>query len=323
MWVIALERNASLDILKLLMAFMVVALHAGFLSQVNALMSYLTVQGLFRIVVPVFLVINGFFFFSVVSADKHASWFKRIAILYVIWMTLYSVFWWQWTDDSWESFLNLSETLIFGYYHLWYLSGMLMGAGLLYCFRDASSAFLLTCIIVTFLLGVFIQYAGNYQWFHSVNVNEILTFTPLHRGPLLLSFPFLAIGFLIHKHAFHQSISWRAAIVLSVLGMLALLSESYTDFVLTHGQKGFDNFLSLIVVCPALFLLCMKMTTPFDSKKIALYSSAVFFVHLFFLNILRNETSLVGIKLMLPAIPLTLVAAFFLIKLNARWKYLL
>jgi len=318
-----LERNASLDILKLVMAFMVVALHAGFLSQVNALMSYLTVQGLFRMVVPVFLVINGFFFFSVVSTDKHPSWFKRIAILYILWMTLYSVFWWQRPDGSWGSLLRLSETLIFGYYHLWYLSGMLLGAGLLYCLRYASSACLLACVIVTFLLGVFIQYAANYQWFHSAYINKILMFTPLHRGPLLLSFPFLSIGFLIHKHALHRAICLRFIIVLSVCGVLALLAESYVDFLLTHGQKGFDNFLSLIIVCPAIFLLCMKMTMPFDSKKIALYSSAVFFVHLFFLNILRSETGLVGIKLMLPTIPLTLVAAFFLIRLNARWKYLL
>ena len=59
---VLMERNVSLDILKLSMAFMVVAAHARFLSEISPLGEYLTVNGLFRIILPVFLIINGFFF---------------------------------------------------------------------------------------------------------------------------------------------------------------------------------------------------------------------------------------------------------------------
>lgn len=58
-------RNVSLDLLKLLMAIMVVALHANFLQEYSLLGSYLLVNGLFRVAVPIFLIINGFYFFNV------------------------------------------------------------------------------------------------------------------------------------------------------------------------------------------------------------------------------------------------------------------
>ena len=66
-----MERNISLDLLKLGMAFMVVGIHAGFMADINPLVKYLTVDGLFRIAVPVFLIINGFFFYR--SFEKKRS----------------------------------------------------------------------------------------------------------------------------------------------------------------------------------------------------------------------------------------------------------
>lgn len=318
-----MQRNISLDVLKLIMAVMIIALHAGFLSEDSALASYLTVQGVFRIVVPVFLVINGFFFFSVVSKKDQTKWFKRIAILYCVWMGFYSLYWFELPDYSLQSWLALMETVIFGYYHLWYVSGMLMGAGLLYCLRHASTACLLVCIVSAFLLGVFIQYAANYHWFDSVLVNDVFAFTPLHRGPLLLSFPFLGIGFLLHRHRWHERISLSFSVVLSILGLIALVAESYGNFVLTHGEKGFDNFLTLILVCPAIFLLFMKINIQGQGKSIALYSSSIYFVHLVFLNSLRAHTELSGTNLILATLLLALAASYLLVKLNRRVKCIL
>jgi hypothetical protein len=47
------------------MAFMIVGLHAGFLGEYTKLGHYLTVNGVFRVAVPVFLIINGFYFYPV------------------------------------------------------------------------------------------------------------------------------------------------------------------------------------------------------------------------------------------------------------------
>lgn len=318
-----MQRNISLDVLKLIMAVMIIALHAGFLSEDSALASYLTVQGVFRIVVPIFLLINGFFFFSVIAKRSAVAWFKRIAILYCVWMGFYSLYWFELPDYSLQSWLTLLETVIFGYYHLWYVSGMFMGAGLLYCLRHSSTACLSVCLVSTFLLGVFVQYAANYHWFDSVFMNDIFAFAPLHRGPLLLSFPFLALGFLLHRHRWHERLSLSFSVMLCILGLVALLAESYGNFVLTRGAKGFDNFLSLILVCPAIFLLFMKINIQGQGKSIALYSSSIYFVHLVFLNSLRAHTELSGMSLILATLILALAASYCLVKLNRRIKYIL
>ncbi len=82
----ALNRNVSLDILRFSMALSVVGLHAGFLADLTPLGSCLTVNGIFRIAVPVFLLINGFYFYPVLIKGKSADWLKRVLYLYVFWM---------------------------------------------------------------------------------------------------------------------------------------------------------------------------------------------------------------------------------------------
>ena len=53
-----MQRNSTLDILKFIMAIMVVGLHARFLFETSSLGYHLTVQGIFRLAVPIFLLIN-------------------------------------------------------------------------------------------------------------------------------------------------------------------------------------------------------------------------------------------------------------------------
>ena len=47
-------RNISLDIAKLSMAVMVVALHSEFLSEYSEALSYVVTNGIFRVAVPIF-----------------------------------------------------------------------------------------------------------------------------------------------------------------------------------------------------------------------------------------------------------------------------
>ena len=86
-------RNAYLDYLKVGLAVMVVALHAGIFQEQSAYLSYLFVNGCLRLAVPVFFVINGFFFFNVMNRNKSVfAWINRMLILYVVWMLIYSPF---------------------------------------------------------------------------------------------------------------------------------------------------------------------------------------------------------------------------------------
>lgn len=161
-------RNVSLDLLKLLMAIMVVALHANFLQEYSLLGSYLLVNGLFRVAVPIFLIINGFYFFNVLIQGAQSTWLKKVFILYAIWMMFYSCFWFSIPEFSFSGIFKLVKDIVIGYWHLWYVSGMLVAAIIVMLLKHRSTTFLTVAILLTFTLGVAIQYLGNYQYIVSV-----------------------------------------------------------------------------------------------------------------------------------------------------------
>ncbi|MGO4707940.1 acyltransferase family protein [Chryseobacterium sp. 2TAF14] len=100
-------RNLSIDVLKIILAFFVVFLHMNFLKESYPMTSFLLVNGLFRIAVPVFLVITGFYFLHIDDAKKLRKWLFRTFLLYAIWMLIYIS---HWKDNE-----QVLLTVIFGY----------------------------------------------------------------------------------------------------------------------------------------------------------------------------------------------------------------
>jgi len=318
-----LSRNIALDILKLSMAFMVVGLHAGFLGDFTPLGQYLTVNGLFRIAVPIFLIINGFYFYSTLAKNKQINWLKRVLILYIVWMVFYSYFWFSIPDFSFVGLVNIARKVIIGYHHLWYISGMIGAAIILLILRGLPSSILTISIMLTFSGGVLIQYLGNYHIFEGKILDKLFNYHWFHRNMLLFSYPFFCIGYLINKHSLHKLLSFKSAGVLSVLGLLILLGESYVNYYQEGRDGGFDNFFSLLLACPFVFILFMKINISGKSKNIALYSSAIYFIHSFLLSVLRNFTELEATSLTLSVILTSAVASYFIIKANDRLKFIL
>jgi surface polysaccharide O-acyltransferase-like enzyme len=318
-----MSRNISLDILKLVMAFMVVGLHTGFLGEVSPLDEYLTVNGLFRIAVPIFLIINGFYFFPVLAKKGQVTWLKRVLILYMIWMLLYSYFWFSVPTLSLIDITHFLIDIVVGYQHLWYVSGLLGAALILLIFQRFSSKILAVTVLISLLLGVLIQYLGNYHYFEGSILDKLFNMYWFHRNALFFSYPFFCIGYLINKHKIHDKISFKIASFYSVVGILLLILESYINFYQESRVGGFDNYLSLLVACPFIFILFTKLDISGSSKRIALYSSSVYFVHWFFLILFSTQTELESTSMTIACILTSLIASYFIIKINDRVKFLL
>lgn len=318
-----MNRNVSLDILKLFMAFMVVGLHASFLKEFSELGSYLATNGLFRIAVPVFLIINGFYFFPVLVKNSQFSWFKRVAILYAVWMLFYIFFWFDMPEVSLLGLAKLLKSIIIGYHHLWYISGMLGAAFLLLLLKNQSTQFLLATIIISFLSGVTIQYLGNYHYFEGSTLDKLFNLTWLHRNAFLFSYPFFCIGFLINKHELYKKFSLKNAGIIALLGLSLLLLESSFNFYQDGVDGGFDNYMSLLFLCPFIFIFFSKLNIKGESKNIALYSSAIYFIHSFFLSMFNKYFDLEPTALTIACVLASTVAAYFIVKLNHRLKFIL
>lgn len=317
-----LERNLSLDILKLAMAFMIIGVHAEFLRDFSELGRYLTVNGIFRIGVPIFLVINGFYFYPVISNNNQYMWLKRIFILYLFWMLFYSWYWFYVPDLSIVGVIKFLDKFIIGFWHLWYLSGLLGAALVLIFLKRKTSVFLGALMALTFLAGVFVQYVGHYHLVKNPSIDHLLNLPWAHRNFFLFSFPFFCAGFLINKHSLQNKISDNAALMLGILGLALLIAESYLNFRQINEDRYFDNFLSLLFVCPAVFIFFIKQNIMGRSKQISLYSSAIYYIHALVLILLSKYINF-GTLLTLLGIVVSVVAAFVVIKINEKLKFIL
>lgn len=319
----ALSRNASLDVLKMTMALMVIGLHTEFLIDFSALSSYLTVNGIFRIAVPIFLIINGFYFYPIVINKSQLAWFKRIAILYFLWMAAYSYFWFYIPEANIFSIAGFIISFIIGYWHLWYISGLIGAAALTFVLRKSNPILVLSLVIVTFLGGVAIQYAGNYHIFQGTIYDQIFNFHPSHRNAMLFSFPFFCAGYLINKYSICKLIELRTAIFWTVVGVILLLVESYLNFSNPSRDGEFDNFASLALICPAIFIATANINIRSYGKELAIYSSALYFIHVFAIHIIFIFAYFSGSLLTLSVIFVSVLMSIFLVEANKRLKLIL
>jgi hypothetical protein len=315
-----MHRNISLDYLKLILAFMVVGIHTGFFSETNIMIAYLTKNGLFRIAVPTFLLINGFYFYFYFVQNKSYEWIKRIFYLYITWTVIYSYLWFK---ISQISLIYILKIIIIGYFHLWYLPGMI-GAAFLLIFieRFNNKSLLFSLIIFTFLSGIIIQYSGNYHLFNNINVDKVLNVSWISRSFLFFSFPFFSIGFLINKYEIYKNISLRYIVFILLIGIVLLVFES--NFNYSHlNMIGFNNLVSLIIICPVVLILFLKVGVSGRNKNITLYSSGVYFVHIVFFTFFHDLTLLRGTSLTAVTLVSSLLASTILIKINKKYKYIL
>ncbi len=301
---------------------MVVGQHASFLKDYSDSGWYLTVNGLFRIAVPIFFIINGFFFYSVAQSNPR-SWFKRLILLYIFWTTFYSYFWFRPTDANLFNIAKIVEVIFVGFHHLWYLPAMIGAAILVFILRNLRPSLLFVIAIAFFLIGLAIQYIGNYHLIENELFDKRIHYLWVYRNFLFFSFPFFALGFLIKKIGLHKTTVSNTWLLTSLFGVILILLESIINFNHLPTADGFDFFASLIIVCPALFLLFLQTEFLGNSKVIAQYSTAIYFIHPFFISILNKflwfgataNTVLVSV--------LSVVAGFFIIKLNTKYKCIL
>ncbi|NBF10428.1 acyltransferase family protein [Pseudomonas sp. Fl4BN1] len=278
--------NGNLDAMKVLLAVMVVALHCKLLGGNYTWAGYLLCNGLFRVAVPTFFIINGYYLYQTLSGGhSFAQWFKRVLLIYLFWMLVYSP---QYVDPatiaSIGGVLGVLKSLLIGYFHLWYLMGMLGGGVMLLVLRHWRSSVLIGLALVAFLIGLGLQYARVYfelpnGFLQHFNQNDYTA-----RNFLFMGFPFMAIGFLCARHQIAQRVGRRGIWCWLLLGLGLTLAEAGLNFALRADvEQNFDFLASLLVITPALFLLPMVYPRASESNFAAKLSSAVYYVHPWFI----------------------------------------
>lgn len=284
-------RNISLDLLKILLSTFVMLLHLKFLTSFNVDLSYLLVNGIFRIAVPTFLIINGYYLYNIINTNEFFKNQKKLVVLYITWMCVYSYFWIP-NNSSIDIFLNI----LFGYHLLWYIPSLILASFILRQCRNLRPKNLLFISLFLYLTGLIIQYIINTGYADTTITNEQLKIT-LYRNFLFDCFPFLCIGFLINKlgiTAIFSKLSKKTAYAFLAISICLLLAESIINKEIFGINKPIDLFIFSIPTSITFFLIAKSGTLTGNSKNLSDFATAIFFAHVLCIKATNIAFDLIG-----------------------------
>ena len=315
-----MERNALLDYLKLILSFSVIAIHLeGFLSEVPTL-GWLISNGIARIAVPCFFIINGYYISSVIENKNNLKKYCiRYCIIYIVWMMIYAPFHQNIIGAiHFPTAIRQTITWLLGWGHLWYVSAMIGGVLFLYILKAfiKKTNILLILALLLFLIGYIIQRL----YLFDINIPT----STLCRNFLFIGFPFIFIGYYIRKKHFIDKALVNKRTVFYILILFAiLLVESFFTYKM---QRNSDFYIVLPILCPLLILFIMKTNTICKLQAhtfISNLSGCIYFIHLLVMYSVISIFNFAPTKQFILILFFSMLISTGIIKLNQKIRLFL
>jgi len=283
-------RRIEIDFLKLLLAVIVAVSHAKFLADYSDILGWMFLNGIGRITVPIFLVINGFYFWDACHEKRHFfKWLSRVSTLYIFWMIAFAPVWGPGVDG----FAKIVQLFAFGWFHLWYIAGLILAGITLYILRGLRHQTLFGLAFLCFVSGVAIQYLATFEVFGGL-LGAVFDWNGSHRNFLLFSFPFMVIGYLLRSRE-ERGVqkTGKPVKILCAVSCIGLLAEAMLIYVLAGRPEtiatptvGIDNYFSQFFAAPLVFVTIKQLAISagkWNAKWVSQLSSGIYFTHPVFL----------------------------------------
>lgn len=264
----------GIDVVKLLMALCVVAIHLTPFAMFGENVSFLLDKILTRAAVPFFFCSSGFFLKMKLDRTTSDAEFKlqvikfvkRILFMYIIWTIIYMpciIFWFK-TNN--ETILSFVQKCIFdgSYLHLWYLPSVMV-AGVIAAFlvKRIGTVKSLVIAIVLYVIGLLdTSYYGlikNFVLQNFVRVYDKIFITT--RNGVFFGLVFILLGFLAYET--RQKLS--KSMLLLIVSIIGLFMEMYflRDLGIARSYEGI-----LFTVPVTYFLLQVAKEIKLSDKEI-------------------------------------------------------
>lgn len=258
-----MDRNLVVDYAKVAMALMVVAIHTSLFSAAPGPVNQLLTEGVFRIAVPIFFIFNGYYLGpSVHNRGATFKLIKRLLLLHGCWMIVYASFYARIDPER-------VKLVLFGYFHLWYLIGLVHAVALLWLTRKLGPARQIMLGLAVFAVAAVLQYLTAYTDRHFAVWQ--------YRNGILFGFPFVMAGYLLRS--LEDRVSTRAAWLILAAGMCALAAESLFAWHHARPGLGFDVYPSLMLAAPAAALLLLRSSRQLRTDRAAKLSTHLYLIH--------------------------------------------
>ncbi|WP_373369647.1 acyltransferase family protein [Acinetobacter seifertii] len=272
-------------------------------------MGFLLVNGLFRIAVPLFFIITGYYFAKITNFSELKAWGKRVLIMYIVWTAFYLPLWLRHLKDL--------TYIITGYFTLWYLISLLLGGILLFFFRKTKIHLLLFISFSLYIIGYILQQVGNIHYL-SGTYDDALNYFPTYRNFLFFSFPMLAVGYILNKYQIEKK--YKPSLYIIIFSIISVFFESYINYKYINSYEPIDLLLSLLYTPALIFLYVKNFKINGNNKELANFSTAIFLIHPFVIwlsGFLKSNYPVIFVLIF------TSIFAYILTLVNKKIKYLL
>lgn len=275
-------RNITIHIVKLVAVVLVVGIHVtNPLEEFGEYLNNFFQQGIARIAVPFFFAVSGYYLYANISSKGpyyFKKYVKRIILIAAVWGLVYMICYVPdkivLDQQNWIKVIKIIWTYLFGYYHLWYLTALVIGAfGICYVATHRllnSNLFLILCGTL-YLIGCFFNVYDVYvenDLFLKIESGITLLLGNPGRNGLFYGFPMMILGALIFKHT--QSVSMRRMQIGLIVSSLILLAEMV---LATNIKQTIDMYVFMPLFL--FFLVSYLMTDPL---KTTLANSSCFLI---------------------------------------------
>ena len=300
----------GIDVLKFLMALLVVVLHLHPFKGISPYWDYLTTQGLTRVAVPFFFLTAGFFLFRKMREDA-VDWaairkyVRRIFYMLVAWSLVYLPFFIKtsvryYHDDLGKGILRLIKGFFYNgvQYHLWFLP-VLIYSVLFVAFLLSRRMRIGKILLLTLPLEVLLIVSASYYGLIAPLVEQPAVYAVLHPlgkvvGPSLGAGCFLvAFGaYLTFRRPQFLTHTRVLAVLTVVFGLLFYFEARalYLAGISYNGSFYFFGLLFLLVLVPWAMSWDLSRWHPI-TMRLRKYSMLLYFLHPAWRDVIGGGTS--------------------------------
>lgn len=301
-----MERIVRIDYFKLILSFLVITIHMQPLFGEDSLVGWLISNGIARIAVPCFFIISGYFISEKLDDGKYLKkYLLHLLVVYIVWSLIYLPVYYQEIEP--RSFITFA---LLGYYHLWFLPALITGVLFLKIAKlfIKKDKILLFTGMLFFIIGFVMEYKGLYYRFYC--------------NGLFFGYPFLVLGYVVNKRIWIERFKGFWLYLILTLAFASLLLDVYATYLM---QTPKNMLLSLIVLCPMLFVLILKNSKSKTAGNIdfSKLSAGVYYIHILVISLITPLTETYNIINYPIVLIISVILSIFIIFVNKRIKIFL
>lgn len=308
-----MERNQTIDLLKFIFSLCIIGIHAQLFKGSIDVLYYVITMGIFRIAVPFFFVVSGYYFYQRLQngrsvKDYFIKLFKTLIIFEMIEIIIFTPFVFPYVPNVFLYLWKIISTGLGGAY--WYLSSLLISFIIMMPAWKKKKVW--PWLIIGFVLYLLCMTNDSYgHLFIGTQIQKIsMIHTQIWTWPqagLCSSLFYLSIGAFIERYHFKG----KYLNYIFVLSLIALLGESY--FLQSHGALDGNSYFSLIILVPTLMLLCLKHPhCLWKTKRLGQMSLYIYMIHPVLLSSLQYVLPLPQGVIFVIVVVLCLLISYFL-----------